>query len=315
MSLTEQKCFEIALTLVMQHNKEDLLDALQSVLKELFPDSSQHLYSVSDNVLIDPKLNSELSKKLELYKEQLYKCITSREIVYSDQTKLFTYPVMSQGKITNLIFLQGDGVAERLDLLNYMMTLFSNQHVLLDNNNHDALTGLLNRHSFENRMGGLVDAQQRRDGEVDYCFAVLDIDFFKRVNDDYGHLYGDEVLILFANIMENTFRHDDMLFRYGGEEFAVLLRNIDLDMAITVLDRFRQNVEKFDFPQIGTVTVSIGVTVVSSPASRIDIISKADQALYYSKENGRNQVNSFEHLITADKITDNTPNADDIELF
>jgi len=317
MSLTEQQCFEIALTLVKQHNKEDLLDALQSVLNELFPDSSQHLFIVSDNALIDPKLNSTLSEELELYKEHLYKCIISREPVYSDQSKLFTYPVMSQGKITNLIFLQGSGIAERLDLLNYMMTLFSNQSVLLDNNNHDALTGLLNRHSFESRMGSLVDAQQRRGGEVqpDYCFAVLDIDFFKRVNDDYGHLYGDEVLILFANIMENTFRHDDMLFRYGGEEFAVLLRNIDLDMAIIVLDRFRQSVEKFNFPQIGTVTVSIGVTIVKSPASHIDIISKADQALYYSKENGRNQVNSFEHLITEDKITDNTPDADDIELF
>jgi len=317
MSLTEKKCFEIAITLVKQHNKEDLLAELQSVLKELFPEHLLHLYIVINGLFIDPELNSKLSSELEKNKEHLYKCVVSREIIYSDQKKLWSYPVMSQGKITNLIFLQGDIPARQLSLLEYLMALFSNQHVLLDNNNHDALTGLLNRHSFEHRMTTLTDAQQRRgsEAEPDYCFAVLDIDFFKRVNDDFGHLYGDEVLILFANVMETTFRHDDMLFRYGGEEFAVLLRNVDLETAVIVLDRFRQNIEQYDFPQIGTVTVSIGATDINTAASRIEIISKADQALYYSKENGRNQVNSFEHLIATNKITDNTPDADDIELF
>ena len=91
-----------------------------------------------------------------------------------------------------------------------------------------------------------------------HWLAVSDIDFFKRVNDDFGHLYGDEVLLLMANIMRETFRGTDILFRFGGEEFVIVLRSTNQQGAHQALERFRITVEEYDFPQVGNVTISIG---------------------------------------------------------
>ena len=308
MSLTEEKCFEIAIRIVTQHNKEDLLNTFQIILEKLFIGCQNSTYDIVDNEFTEPP--SE-------HNEILQRAILSQQILFDEDLAICVFPISSLGKIKHLILLQGQAIPARASLLQQLMDLFNNQQLLLDNNNHDALTGLLNRHSFEDRISNLIDNFQRRgdDNPPQYCFAILDIDFFKNVNDNFGHLYGDEVLILFSNIMETTFRHDDMLFRYGGEEFAVLLRDIELNTAITVLNRFRENIAKYDFPQVGSITVSLGVTEITASISRVDIISQADQALYFSKENGRNQVNSYEELISTEKLVSKSANTDDIELF
>jgi len=308
MLLTERKCFEIAIQITKQHNKEDLIIAFKKVLKETFPNCMIVSHEVT---------NSRLVEENSKYSVLLNQCLLNQSIIYSENNKLFIFPISSLGKVSLLISLHGQNLSDNYDLLEQLMDLFNNQLLLLDNNNHDALTGLLNRHSFEERIHRVVNAYQRRNNKQppQYCFAILDIDFFKKVNDEFGHLYGDEVLILFANIMETTFRHDDMLFRYGGEEFAVLLRDIKLDTAITVLNRFRENIANYSFPQVGSITVSMGVIEILTGTSRVDVISKADQALYFSKENGRNQVNSFEELVYTGKLLDKSTNVGDIELF
>jgi len=309
MSLTEEKCFAIAITLVEQHDKERLLNAFLEILESTFPECQLKLYTVNNGLLVDPDDAS--------HNKNLYRCIAARKTLYIKDESNFIYPVISLGKITQIILLKGESLSSQLKRLENLTTLFSNQQILLDSNNHDALTGLLNRHSFEERITGIVDSRHRRSEENNpaCCFAIFDIDFFKKINDDFGHLYGDEVLILFANIMEETFRHDDILFRYGGEEFAIFLRDIELNTATVVLERFRKNIENHAFPQIGTVTVSIGLTQLNPKSSRAELISRADQALYFSKENGRNQVNSFEQLINTGHLIDSAPEADDIELF
>ncbi len=308
MILTEEKCFEIAIQIVSQHNKEDLLVTFQETLKKIFPTCQLTYHDVTNNVLTE---NSPDDTRL------LEHCIVSKKTLFSEENNIFIFPIVSLGKINGLVSLKEKALSKYVYLLEQLIALFNNQQLLLDNNNHDALTGLMNRHSFEDRIANIINAFQRRDNEntPQYCFAILDIDFFKRVNDDFGHLYGDEVLILFANIMENTFRHDDMLFRYGGEEFAVLLRDIELNTAVTVLNRFKKMVAQYDFPQVNSITVSIGVTEISAGISRVDLISQADQALYFSKGNGRNQVNSYEELILLEKLTTQSATVDDIEIF
>ena len=310
MPLIKKTCFDIAISLMTKHNKTDLLDTFISILKELFADDcSINLHLVQ---------NGELQSEAPDYNDLLIQCIASRQMFLSDSGNYFFYPVVSLGKITHVIVLQGDDFSEQLSELEKLMIVFSNQQLLLDRNNHDVLTSLLNRQSFEQRITRITDARRQRHNESKsncYCFAILDIDLFKHVNDNFGHLYGDEVLILFANIMETTFRHDDMLFRYGGEEFAVILKDIDLDVATIVLDRFRHIVEQYDFPQIGTITISIGVTSINTDSSRVEVISRADKALYYAKENGRNQVHSFEALISSGELIDSSPDINDIELF
>ncbi|MEO5354181.1 MAG: diguanylate cyclase [Magnetococcus sp. XQGC-1] len=168
---------------------------------------------------------------------------------------------------------------------------------------HDPLTGLHNRQYFDVAFSKIFVALQnsnRRRNEPAFrgaFLAILDIDHFKKVNDTYGHLMGDEVLVLFARIMGDCFRDKDAIFRFGGEEFVVLLNDVTADMALSALNRFRSKVAAYPFPQVGQVTVSIGAVQIEPGELAGTLIEMADKALYYSKGNGRNQVNMY-HLLT-----------------
>jgi diguanylate cyclase (GGDEF)-like protein len=131
-----------------------------------------------------------------------------------------------------------------------------------------------------------------------HCWlAVIDIDKFKRINDNFGHLFGDEVLLRVAEVMKKTFRASDKLFRFGGEEFIVLLRFVTAENAHLVFDRFRQAVEHHEFPQVGQVTCSMGYIQIDPSLSPAEILGRADEALYFCKGNGRNQINRYETLV------------------
>ena len=170
---------------------------------------------------------------------------------------------------------------------------------------HDPLTGLRNRQSFNAVIDKIFMTMQgvgrrQKDEPLGGAFlAVLDIDHFKKVNDTYGHLMGDEVLVLFARHMKDCFRDQDALFRFGGEEFVVLLSNVSEEVAEAALNRFRHIIGSFDFPQVGQVTVSVGAIEITAGKMSGDMIEKADKALYYSKSHGRNQVNFYQTLVTA----------------
>jgi len=141
--------------------------------------------------------------------------------------------------------------------------------------------------------------------------GAMDIDHFKRVNDTYGHLYGDEVLLHFAQLMERHFRYTDFLFRFGGEEFIVLLTNTDATGARRALERFRQIVSEFDFPSVGQVTVSIGFTRIEPETLPTTLVDWSDRALYYAKEHGRNQVVHYADIRPADE----GDGSSEVELF
>jgi len=143
---------------------------------------------------------------------------------------------------------------------------------------------------------------------------MLDIDFFKRVNDEFGHLYGDEVLLLFSGLMKKVFRDNDFLYRYGGEEFVVLLQTSTLKESAVALERFRSAVEAYDFPQVGKITVSIGFVQMKAGELPSSTLDKADKALYYAKEHGRNQVCSYQMLSEKNLIEAGVVNID-VELF
>ena len=137
--------------------------------------------------------------------------------------------------------------------------------------------------------------------------GVVDIDHFKKINDNFGHLFGDEVLLRVADLMRQTFRSNDKLFRFGGEEFVVMLRNVAEDHVHNIFTRFRLAVERHDFPQVGRVACSVGFARIDPRLSPADLLGRADEALYYSKRNGRNQVNGFDELIMSGKLRITTP--------
>ena len=201
----------------------------------------------------------------------------------------------------------------------------------MDDSQRDPLTGLLNRRYFDdciNRAleaiedakapGRVVDALRRSTDSKPSRFwlAILDIDHFKRFNDAYGHLYGDEILLLFARIMEQTFRDTDLLFRFGGEEFIVLMENTSDAEALGALERFRCAVAAYPFPQGEQVTVSAGATEALGDCSATTLLGRADEALYYAKEHGRNRTEIYEQLQAAGAIHSGSGSiATDIELF
>lgn len=183
---------------------------------------------------------------------------------------------------------------------------------LLDDNDRDNLTGLMNRKTLNEQIGKILRTLQNRHRRTsdksggDFCIAMLDIDHFKHVNDTFGHIYGDEVLLLFANLMRGSFRENDLLFRYGGEEFIVLLNNVNPKQAQIVLDRFRTKVDSYSFPQVGHVTVSAGVALIQENDLPAESINRADMALYFAKEHGRNQVHSYEDLVAHGLLANNS---------
>ena len=159
----------------------------------------------------------------------------------------------------------------------------------------DALTGLYNRRHFESNFEREFLRAKRYNSNL--SIAVIDIDFFKKVNDTYGHACGDYVLKEVAFMINEAFRKTDMVFRYGGEEFVVILTETDCKSAIIPLERLRKSVECNNFKYSGNdlkVTISIGITsqinTCETPAQMFDL---ADKALYEAKNNGRNQYNVF----------------------
>ena len=158
--------------------------------------------------------------------------------------------------------------------------------------NYDALSGIFNRRAFN-----LQSAQQfNKSRENDQPLSVLmcDVDFFKNVNDTYGHSTGDEVIKMVAQVMLENTRNSDLVARYGGEEFIALLPRTSKHEASIVAEKIRRSIESIeiniDNHQL-RFTISIGISDLKSTDSNIDnVILRADEALYNAKESGRNQV-------------------------
>lgn len=250
----------------------------------------------------------------------------------ASRIRRYAFPIMHQGRGVGVLCLETAGdLTDDRRLIAGFLRIYQNYLGLIHENAHDKLTGLLNRKTFDERLitlflhhchAGPTQERprqvERRQLEVAHChwLAVLDIDHFKRINDTFGHLYGDEVLLLLANLMRQSFRRNDLLFRYGGEEFVVVLKMLQSGNAWNVLDRFRQTVEAYRFPQVGQVTVSIGFTQVGDSEMPTTIIERADRALYYAKDHGRNQVQNYEQLITQSALTiAQQPTENEVEFF
>lgn len=172
----------------------------------------------------------------------------------------------------------------------------SNYAEVLQHATLDALTGLNNRRQFETRLKQEVSSAQRQNKPL--CAMMIDIDFFKKVNDTYGHIAGDSVLKNVATTIKTELRESDIASRYGGEEFAILLPFTKLEEASAVAQRLRQAVEgtPIDVPtETGTpvkikITISLGVYEYRITDTPQGLYEKADKALYQAKTTGRNKV-------------------------
>lgn len=220
-------------------------------------------------------------------------------------------PILSEGRAVGALQLDSDAPSsESRPLVDGFARIYANYTALLNESERDKLTGLYNRRTFERHLQRLLQPDgsaiatearaERRDIELpargQVWLAILDIDHFKRINDSYGHVYGDEVILLLAQQMRACFRQSDVLFRFGGEEFVILLTANDEAAVHAVLERFRLRMAEYVFPRVEHVTVSIGYAHIGEHDYPATVLDRADKALYFAKEHGRNCVHGFETL-------------------
>lgn len=152
----------------------------------------------------------------------------------------------------------------------------------------DPLTLLFNRRKFEELLKYEMDRDRRY--QTGLHLVSCDIDWFKRINDEHGHDVGDGVLRLFAQTLKSNVRKSDIVARWGGEEFVLLLVNTAPDIAGVIVEKLRMEIDACDFPKVGNVTASFGAPRLLDGDSISALFKRADVALYKAKKNGRNRV-------------------------
>ncbi len=172
--------------------------------------------------------------------------------------------------------------------LNDVTQMVEYERKLIEMSLTDHLTGLKNRRALEDILSMEMEIARRYNRPL--SFALIDVDFFKKINDNYGHDVGDEVLKKLARILKSELRSPDVVGRWGGEEFALIIPETNIEGAKVLCERLRKRVEETTFDKVGKVTVSIGVTQFKKEDTMQSFIKRADDALYEAKERGRNRV-------------------------
>ncbi|WP_415036898.1 diguanylate cyclase [Azonexus sp.] len=240
---------------------------------------------------------------------------------------LMAYPLFGNNEVCGyFVFLRDHEASPSEDAtIRGVLEVFSNYYALLDVSQRDRLTGLLNRQALENNFERIwtsmarPDAfQERHEGRrcaqaETFWLGVIDIDFFKNINDSYGHMIGDEVLLLVSRLMQNTFRTSDLLYRYGGEEFVAIVTASNEAIAHNIFERVRLAVEAHSFPRVGKITISIGYAEIDPDVLPVEVLGRADRSLYQAKNDGRNRTYDFEALVRKGIFP--SPSYGDAELF
>ena len=323
--------------LTRHHDSQGLITSLLATVCQSIQAQRVRLFSIINNnrdtefsktnlagAMVHDLFDLNLSKRTPLTGDpDLLACVQTQDLVTRDVGggRRVVFPVFGVRHVRALLVVEDlRDSSVSYDLIAKLLRVYSNQLAMLSRTELDPLTGLYNRQSFFERIRRVSQRGQSQRRAADdvprgNCFALFDIDHFKKINDSYGHLYGHEVLLLFARLMTQSFRAEDPLFRYGGEEFAAVLVDMDLDSTARALERFRNAIATHDFPQIGHITVSIGFTTVNLETGVDKVVMCADQALYYAKNNGRNQVHCYEQLVAEGKLKPVIVAEGDIELF
>lgn len=233
--------------------------------------------------------------------EALKQLTPETEYLLTNNNKIGAFPLTSEGEITGCIVARStlDTLSKRD--ISYLEQLTRQSAITIDRANAyskvlqyatlDALTNLNNRRQFEVRLKQEIATTKRQSNPL--CAMMIDIDFFKKVNDTYGHASGDAVLRKVAAIIKEKLRESDIPSRYGGEEFAILLPFTHIEEAKIVGERLRKAVEVTPIPidnQSINVTISMGLAEFKQEENGEELFARADKALYEAKETGRNRI-------------------------
>lgn len=228
-------------------------------------------------------MSASISEGLEFIKERHYK----RIIVVDERDEILG--IVTQQDLISRTYLKWS------QLVNEHFEQFEElTQILQQKNSHlatlamrDQLTGISNRHMFSELYEKELAMLKRYNGRL--SLVMIDLDHFKSINDTYGHNIGDSVLREFAQVVSHQVREADILARWGGEEFVLLLRETMCDQAYVVCEKIRQRIESHMFAEVGNITCSIGMSEIDATDTLESGIERADRALYEAKRSGRNQ--------------------------
>lgn len=263
----------------------ELANALHSCLEldkliELFSQETQHI--IEHNGI--EFRNDELNLQLRVGREAIHSC-SYRLLVGGDNLGELLFlraQKFSESEVVQIEYLLASLLAPLRNSLMYKQAL--------ETALRDPLTGVSNRASFDQSLVREVDLAHRHQNPL--ALIVMDIDHFKKINDQYGHLIGDCVLRDVAKCTQRCIRSSDMVFRYGGEEFVILLSNTTPEGANLLAERIRRSIEKQGYVYSDhsiRATVSMGIACLCANENPLDFFARADKALYESKQNGRNR--------------------------
>ncbi len=294
--------------------------------------------------LVDPlRVDFESLRPLDDNRDRL-RCVLNRERVEvawaGEEGPRITYlPLFTDSRNDDEGVVEvHSGSALRQDqqlTVDVLLHVFRNMYNLLAYSDRDALTGLLNRKALDDTFYSAVleeldEGAEAKTKELEaavepgherrhrvppnYWIGTVSVDNFGMLNDRNGHLIAEEVLLLVARIMNNTFRTYDRIYRLGGEQFAVLMHCPDETLVLAAFERFRANMEKFNFPQVGRVTACAGFTRVTAEDSPDTTLERCERAVDYAQRNGRNKVFSHGDLVRKGFFGD-TPKVGGVDLF
>ncbi len=167
---------------------------------------------------------------------------------------------------------------------------------------HDNLTGALNRNALQDRANHEIMRHRRY--HHPFSLMLLDLDYFKEVNDRYGHAAGDNILIDIVKVISGLLRDTDSLYRIGGEEFVVLAPDTGIDGAMQLAERIRSTIEYTDFSPVEALTISIGVSAMVKGSDLDALLKRADEALYRAKNEGRNRsITEWKYNVASNSLT------------
>ena len=286
--------------------------------------------------------------RLEAFPARLQALRLQNVVTLAGPPCLAVFALTSDREVVGVLEIESERPldADAHRLVGSILRIYRNFQGLLDYSERDTLTGLLNRKTFDEAFYKLAVAGQAHDqaaaddpaevagtaaiaagAEVaagaerrgppvtrPHYIGVIDIDHFKRVNDNFGHLIGDEVLLLLSRLMRSVFRFDDRLYRFGGEEFVVLMRcGNDLEAGLA-FERLRSAVKSYAFPQVGTISVSVGYSRLKDGDTPSSAFERADRAVYWAKGHGRDQVCNHADLMARGELVEDAK-VGDVELF
>lgn len=282
-----------------------------SIVKVDFDNNPRKIVELRNGLCEIIKEGLNYPHELKSAMDHMDSCEASEHTVSVDKGILSVYCLHREKRSSSYLVILFAQPLSDIDahMISGLLQINQNYCKLLNESQKDQLTGLANRKTFEDTITKVYElifpepkndiGQPRTDEPEHFWLAMIDIDHFKKVNDSFGHLYGDEVLLMVAQIIQAEFRDNDMAFRFGGEEFVVILRSHNIESCRTALERLRNKIADYHFAKAGQVTISIGATQLAHEVFHVTLMNYADQALYYSKNNGRNQVSFFEEMVEA----------------